>query len=64
MIFRFLKELETLLRATDCPKIAMISFPSAYRSPDLAKMLPWATSGSLSLQSFAGDEKSQAAFPS
>ncbi|KAA1110345.1 hypothetical protein PGT21_018632 [Puccinia graminis f. sp. tritici] len=63
MIFRFLKELEMLLRSTDCPKIAMISFPSAYRSPDLAKMLPWATSGSLSLQSFAGDEKSQAAFP-
>jgi len=63
MIFRFLKELESLLRANDSPKIAIISFPSAYRSSDLAKILPWATSGSLSLQSFSGDEKSQAAFP-
>ncbi|WAQ83237.1 hypothetical protein PtA15_3A606 [Puccinia triticina] len=63
MIFRFLKDLETVLRAPDAPMIAIISFPSAYRSSDLAKILPWATSGSLSLQSFAGDEKSQAAFP-
>ncbi|PLW32846.1 hypothetical protein PCASD_13952 [Puccinia coronata f. sp. avenae] len=63
MIFRFLQELEALLRAPDSAKIAFISFPGAYRSSDLAKMLPWATSASFSLQSFAGDEKSQAAFP-
>ncbi|KAH9460165.1 hypothetical protein Pst134EB_008359 [Puccinia striiformis f. sp. tritici] len=63
MIFRFFKDLEGLLQVTDSPRIAIISFPSTYRSSDLAKILPWATSASLSLQSFTGDEKSQVAFP-
>ncbi|KAI9608437.1 hypothetical protein H4Q26_004619 [Puccinia striiformis f. sp. tritici PST-130] len=63
MIFRFFKDLEGLLQVTDSPRIAIISFPSTYRSSDLAKILPWATSGSLSLRSFTGDEKSQVAFP-
>lgn len=63
MIFRFLKELDTLLRTTESAKVAMISLPSLYRSSELLKMLTWATTGSLSLKSFAGDERSQAAFP-
>ncbi|MBW0511936.1 hypothetical protein O181_051651 [Austropuccinia psidii MF-1] len=61
-MFRFLKALEYLLQTTTAA-VCMVTFPSVYYPPRLRQMLPWAVSGYMSLESFAGNERSQIAFP-
>ncbi|CAH7687853.1 Elongator complex protein 4 [Phakopsora pachyrhizi] len=60
-IFSFLLGLKQVLQKTAA--VATLTFPGLQYPVKLRKMLPWTVDCYMSLESFAGDEASQAAFP-
>ncbi|KAH9825247.1 Elongator complex protein 4 [Melampsora americana] len=61
ILFKFLLRLKSLLQPSS--SVAMITFPSTIYSAQVMPMLCWATDGCLALESFAGNDASQTAFP-
>ncbi|KAG0147193.1 hypothetical protein CROQUDRAFT_91825 [Cronartium quercuum f. sp. fusiforme G11] len=61
ILFRFLLGLKSLLQRS--PAACMVTFPSTMYSPEVMPKLCWATDGCLVLESFAGNDAAQAAFP-
>ncbi|EGG05779.1 uncharacterized protein MELLADRAFT_116710 [Melampsora larici-populina 98AG31] len=61
ILFKFLVRLKSLLQPSS--SVAMITFPSTIYSAQAMPMLCWATDGCLALESFAGNDASQTAFP-